>query len=350
MNLRTFHAGWPGMALATSGVAIASLVNPWQSVGWDRTIGIGFAALAGVITLVMVSATVARVLSHRDAFTDDLRNPMLGAMLGTAPASVIVFALVLAQLGMEEVLPAQAAGWIALVLVVAGVLSSLILGMAFFHHVVAQHELPVGMITGVWFIPVVVLVIVPSVIIRVLRSGIEIPEALATSLAIASWGAGMMLFVFLGAVVAWRLITQSPPPAQMVASWAIWLAPAGAGGLGLIASTRLLERADPTRGEMLSVIVDLGATTMWGFGLWWLVFTVAQVLRVRGELHFHVGSWGFVFPVAAFTALTAELANVWETLLFEVIAAVLWLLLVVVWALLVGLSVRTWMAQPQVTH
>lgn len=343
MNLRTFHAGWPGMALATSGVAIASLVNPWAAIALDRSIGIVLAVVAAVVTAAMVGATVARVVRHRDAFGADLRNPMLGAMLGTAPASVIVFALVLAQLGMEEVVPAQGAGWVALGLVVAGVLASLILGMAFFNYVVGHHELPVGMITGVWFIPVVVLVIVPSVIIRVLRIGIGVPEALATFLAIAAWGAGMMLFVFLGAVVGWRLITQSPPPAQMVASWAIWLAPAGAGGLGLVASTRLLERAEPALADTLGVLVDLGATGLWGFAAWWFVFTVVQVVRVRTELHFHVGSWGFVFPVAAFTALTAELAHRHDTVVLDVIAGGLWVVLLGLWVLLATLSVRSWL-------
>lgn len=135
---------------------------------------------------------------------------------------------------------------VVLGLVVAGVLASLILGMAFFNYVVGHHELPVGMITGVWFIPVVVLVIVPSVIIRVLRIGIGVPEALATFLAIAAWGAGMMLFVF---------------------------------------------------------------------------------------------------PVAAFTALTAELAHRHDTVVLDVIAGGLWVVLLGLWALLAALSVRSWLPQ-----
>jgi C4-dicarboxylate transporter/malic acid transport protein len=341
MNLRTFHAGWPGMALATSGVALTSLVDPWDSIGVDRAIGVALAVIAVVITLLMAGATVARVLRHRDAFFEDLRNPMLGAMLGTAPASVIVLALAIAQLGSLEELPAALAGWSATVMVVAGVLASLVLGMTFFHHVVAHSELPVAMITGVWFIPVVVLVIVPSVTIRVLRLGVGVPEELAIALSVASWGAGMMLFVFLGAVVGWRLITHAPPPAQMVASWAIWLAPAGAGALGLIASTRLIERSSPELSDPFRALAILGATALWGFGLWWLVFTVIQVLRNRRELHFHVGSWGFVFPVAAFAALSAELSTLWDTAIFGVFAATLWVLLLVLWTFLVFKSVRS---------
>jgi C4-dicarboxylate transporter/malic acid transport protein len=341
-SLRTFHAGWPGLALGTSGIAIAGLVDPIDGTDLDKHFGIVVAAVAVLATMVMVGVTVARALRHGDALRDDLRDPVLGAMLGTAPASLIVLALVVAQLGILDVIGAELASTTALVLIAAGLVASLLLGMAFFHGVIAHHELPVGMITGVWFIPVVVLVIVPSAIVRVLRLTDVLPQEAAIALSIASWGAGMLLFVFLGAVVAWRLITLAPPPAQMVASWFIWLAPASAGALGLIASTRMLALIAPDEVVALDLAARLVATSMWGFAAWWLVFSVLQVLRHRRAIGFHVGSWGFTFPLGAFVALTAELGHIWDAGVFGVIATIGWVAAMVLWALLLVLSVRYW--------
>jgi C4-dicarboxylate transporter/malic acid transport protein len=344
-SLRTFHAGWPGLALGTSGIAIAGLVDPVGGTDLDKHVGIVVAVVAVLATVVMVGVTAARALRHSDALRGDLHDPILGAMLGTAPASLIVLALVVAQLGILDVIGGGLASTTALVLIAVGLVASLVLGMAFFHGVVAHHELPVGMITGVWFIPVVVLVIVPSTIVRVLRLTDVLPQEAAIALSIASWGAGMLLFVFLGAVVAWRLITLAPPPAQMVASWFIWLAPASAGALGLIASTRMLGLIAPDEIVALDLAARLVATSMWGFAAWWLVFSVLQVLRHRRAMGFHVGSWGFTFPLGAFVALTAELGHIWDAGVFGVIASIAWVAAMVLWGLLLVLSVRYWMTR-----
>lgn len=345
-GLRAFHPGWSGLALGTSGVAVAGLVDPWPGTDVDRRLGSVVAGVAIVATITMFAVTVVRMFRHPDAVRDDLRHPVNGALLGTSPASLIVLALVVAQLGILGSVSAGVAAPVATALVVGGVIASLGLGMSFFAGVVGHHELPIQMISGVWFVPVVVLVIVPSVMVRVLALSSALHEPTVEALSLAAWGAGILLFVFLGAIVGWRLITQPPPPAQMIASWFIWLAPASAGALGFVAAVRMLQVDVADGVAAVELAVRVVTTAMWGFAVWWLAFALLQVSRHRREMHFNVGSWGFAFPLGAFVALGAELSRLWDVDVFSVVAVAVWIVLMVVWAWLMARSVRMLVSRP----
>jgi tellurite resistance protein TehA-like permease len=113
-------------------------------------------------------------------------------------------------------------------------------------------------------------------------------------------GVGAMLFLGIFSLFIIRLATQPPLPNPMSPSLWIPLAPAGIFGVAVI---RLTEAA----------IADgiVGQDSLWfalalavmgiGFGLWWSVFALIDLMRVRanGGIPFHMGWWGFVFPIAA---------------------------------------------------
>jgi tellurite resistance protein TehA-like permease len=104
----------------------------------------------------------------------------------------------------------------------------------------------------------------------------------------------------------------------------------------------MLALIAPDEVGALDLAARLVATSMWGFAAWWLLFSVLQVLRHRRAIGFHVGSWGFTFPLGAFVALTAELGHIWGVGVFGVIATVGWVAAMALWALLLVLSVRYW--------
>jgi C4-dicarboxylate transporter/malic acid transport protein len=333
-RLRTWHPGWMGVVLGTAGVAVASLVDPLPALRVDEAVGAALAAIAVILLPVLLVPYWRRTRSHRDAAGADLAHPGLGALYGTVPASLLVTGLALAQLAVIGWLPAWTA-WIVLALMVVGLVGAVALGVAFFSGVIGREQVPSEAMTGAWFIPIVVLVLVPSVVVRLVALQPEWRSTSWVALAAASVGAGFLLFLILAPVIAWRLVTAPPPPAHQAATWWIWLAPAGAGGLGMLATSRVAGAA--AGGPAAEVLPWMGlviATGIWGLGVWWAVFAgrvLVRTSREAGGLPFHVGSWGFAFPTGAMTALTVELGRTWDAPVIEVAGAVGFVVAVIVW-------------------
>jgi len=334
-RVRTWHPGWMGAVLGTAGVAVAGLVDPLPSLRVDEAVGAVLALVAVVLLPVLLVPYGRRIVRHRDAAGADLAHPGLGALYGTVPAALLVTGLALAQLAVIGWLPGWTA-WIVVSLGAAGLLGAVALGVIFFAGVVGRDQVPAEAMTGAWFIPIVVLVLVPSVVVRLLALEPSWRSTSWAALAAASVGAGFLLFLILAPVLAWRLITSPPPPSHQAATWWIWLAPAGAGGLGVLAASRLAAASvGGAAAEVLPWAGLLAATGVWGLGTWWVVFAgrvLVTTSRASGGLPFHVGSWGFAFPTGAMTALTVELGRTWDAPVLQVAGAVGFVVAVVVWA------------------
>lgn len=343
-TLRTWHPGWTGVALGTAGTAAAGLADPVPAFPVDVWLGAALAAVATIVSVVLAIALVLRVVRHREHASSDLANPGMGALYGTGPAALIVVALTWAQLALLGWLPTWTS-WAVAALLILGVATALVIGVGFFHRVVARDEVPLAAITGAWFVPIVVLVLVPSVVTRLVLLDPWWASTTMLALAAAAWGAGMMLFLVLAPIIGWRLLTGPAPVAHAAPSWWIWLAPAGAGGLGAIAVSRMASLV--VDGEAVRAVLPLlgliVATALWGFGLWWSILATRAVVAARsthGGLPFHVGTWGFVFPSAAMTLLTVELGRSWDSSGITAFGALLWVGLLTLWLVVSWLTVR----------
>jgi C4-dicarboxylate transporter/malic acid transport protein len=342
--LSTWHPGWTGVALGTAGVAAVGLADPVAGSQADTWLGAVVALVATLLLLVLGAVLVARLLRHREHAARDLGNPGIGAQYGTFPAAVLVVALTWTQLALQG----RLGGWSATgaaVLLVVGVVLALVVGLGFFHGVVSRDEIPVAAVTGAWFVPIVVLVLVPSIVTRLVLLQPGWASTTVLALTAAAWGAGLMLFLLLAPIVGWRLLTGPAQAAHAAPSWWIWLAPAGAGGVGAIALSRLAAGVvrEPAVVSVLPVLGLLLGTAMWGFGLWWAALAARSVLTARaaaGGLPFHVGSWGFVFPSAAMTLLTIELGRSWDSGAMSVLGAVLAAAVLLLWVVVSWLTVR----------
>lgn len=342
-SVAQWHPGWLGIVLGTGGAAVASLVDPLPFTRIDDGVGALLTAIAVVLLPVLAVPYLLRLRRHRQNLLADLAHPGLGAMFGTLPASLLITAVALTQLALIGWLPAATTAWVGLALLLAGAVGAVLVGVEFFSRVVAHEQVPPAALTGAWFIPIVVLVLVPSVVARlaVLQPGWATSSAVLASA--AAWGAGLLLFLLLAPVLAWRLVTSPPPPSLQAATWWIWLAPAGAGGLGVLALARLTAHVvGGPAVPWLETSGLLAATALWGFGTWWALFAGRILLTTTRDsdgLPFHLGSWGFAFPTAAMTALTVELGRSWSSPVVSAIGAFGWLAVLLVWGRLAGQTV-----------
>jgi C4-dicarboxylate transporter/malic acid transport protein len=339
-RVRDWHPGWMGVVLGTGGMAVAGLVDPLPFTTVDEAIGASLTVVALVLLPVLLVPYAVRQRRHRDAVATDFGHPGLGAMYGTVPASLLIVGLALAQVAVIGWLPSSTA-WISAMLLGAGLVGAVAVGVAFFAGIVAREAVPPEAMSGAWFIPIVVLVLVPSVMVRLVLLQPGWRTSSVVVLAAACVGAGLMLFLVLAPVIAWRLITSPSPAAHQAASWWIWLAPAGAGGLGVLATARLAIAEGGTAAvPALALLGLVVATGMWGFAVWWSIFAgrVLVTTARRGGLPFSLGSWGFAFPTAALTALTVELGRSWDVPVLAVMGAAGFVAGLLIW---VRLAVQT---------
>ncbi len=337
-RISTLHPAWGAALMSLSGAALVSLRDPLPGIPLDAGVGLALLALAALAAVVLTVANLLRMARHREAFIADLDNPGIGAMIASWPAGLQVFALAALQAGTSGALPGDVALVIGMVAFVPGVFGTLLSGYAFYTRIVGLTEVAPAAVSGNWFVPVVPLVLVPSILTRALELGLPGDRTTWAFLALIGWGIGFTLFLILASIIGSRLLVAAPPTPHQAPSWWGWLAPLGAGGVGLLASVDLAAAAGVVDG--VDGIALLLVTVMWGFSAWWLLLALRIVVLERRSMHFHLGWWGFGFPTAAFVNLTAVIARRWELPGLAALDPALWVAVLAVIAGLIVLTLR----------
>ena len=342
-RLRGLHPGWFAAVMGTAILAVATYDNPGNVsalLGAAHAVGVGIALVAYALAAVLVAAYVARWIRHPDAAVADLRHPVMGALYGTVPGGLLVLAVMTSIIG-PSVLPDSAVTAIVAVLAVIGGVLAVAVSVTF-AYVLFTGEAPVAMVNGGWFIPPVVTIILPMVLVLLMPHVDAGTARLFLMLGYAFYGMGLLLFVLVMGLLHDRLVLHPLPAAPMAPSLWIGLGPVGVGVLALLALARAGEMMFGAAAPAVTVISQLAATGLWGFGAWWLAAAVALLVRYlrAGSLPYSLGWWAFTFPLGAFTVATLTLARVWDTAAVEALGVLLYAALFAFWALVTAATLR----------
>jgi C4-dicarboxylate transporter/malic acid transport protein len=329
--------------MGTAIVAVAAYLNPGNLSalrGPARGLGEVMAVFAGVLFLVIGIPYVTRLFLHPDAALRDMKDPTIGPLYGTLPGGILVLAAMVTIVG-PALVPQGVASAIVTWLVWIGVPLAFGNSVIFAYLLFVRSEISPEAISGAWFIPPVVNIIVPMVLVPLIPGASPAIGRLLLMGAYAFWGIGALSFLLVVSLLHDRLVLHSLPPASLAPSLWIGLGPLAVGALSLVkmasAGTGVFGSAAPTI-EMISRIT---ATALWGFGLWWLAGAILLLTRYRrqGPLPYGIGWWAFTFPTGAYTVCTILLARAWEVRLVEGFGAVLFLLLTAFWIVVAGRTV-----------
>lgn len=326
-RIATLHPAWGALAMSIAGAAMVSLLDPLPTSRIDDTIGLILLALSGITAVTITVLYGIKLFAHTDSFLSDLRHPGMGSQTAAWPASLLITALATSQAATTGVVNADLALWPAMIFGALGLVGTALVGFVFFSRVIGLEQIPPAAISASWFVPVVPLVLVPSISVRLQRLDSPLPEELLTWLGVAAWGIGFGLFMLLAAIIGGRLLLAEPLPPHALPSWWAWLAPLGAGGLGMVSGATLI-------GDTSAVAVaEWLILAVWGFSAWWAVFALIVIFRSRTAAHFHLGYWAFGFPTAAFASLSLEVARRHDFAVLSAFGAVVWAALgvLVVW-------------------
>jgi C4-dicarboxylate transporter/malic acid transport protein len=341
-RLRGFHPGWFGAVMGTAIVGIAASLNPGGAASLAsaaRTLSQVMAIVAAALAAVIAVPYLGRFVAHRDAALADLRDPVAGALYGTLPGGILVLAATAAAVG-PTWWSASTVRDIVAGLDWVGVPLAFAISVVFAYLLFVRSELVPETVNGGWFIPPVVNIIVPVVLVPLVPGA---SPATARALLLASyafWGMGFVLYLLILTMLHHRLVLHPLPHAGLAPSLWIGLGPIGVGALALVKMAAAGTAVVGTAGPTVEVGSKLAATVLWGFGAWWLA--AAALLLVHylraGPLPYGIGWWGFTFPLGAYTVATITMAKAWDLGWLDWAGAGLFVLLGAFWLVV---AVRT---------
>ena len=337
-RVQTLHPGWFASVMGTAVLAVITAGNPGGTAGleplWD-VLAVGFLLIATVLALVFLGLYAARWISHRGAALADLRNPIPGPLIGTVPGGLLVLSAAYSAAGPIALSDGFARG-VATALLAVGAPLAILVGVVWAAEVVDNAPIGLDKVTGTWFLPPVIAVLVPLAGAPLMADW-PVPQ-LWVWLGYAFAGAGLLLFLLVAGLVIARLALKGPPPPPLAPAVWIALGPPGAGGVALIRLSEAAEASGVVTGDALRVVTVALATAMVGFAFWWLAFA-SMVLRrqlSRGGIPFSPAWWAWTFPLGAMTSLTLVLGAQWGSRAVEVLGVVLLLATIVVWMVVAG--------------
>jgi C4-dicarboxylate transporter/malic acid transport protein len=343
-RLRGFHPGWFGAVMGTAIVGVAAYLNPGNLPGLAtaaRDAGQVMAVLAAVLAVVLGVPYLTRWVRHRDAALADLRDPMAGALYGTFPGGILVLGATAAIIG-PSLMPAGTARTLTAALAWAGVPLAFAISVTFAYLLFARPATAHQAVNGGWFIPPVVNIVVPMVLVPLIPGASPATARLLLAACYAFWGMGFLLFLLVATTLHHRLIEHPLPHAGLAPSLWIGLGPVGVGTITLVKMAAAGTAAFGPRAGAVAAVSRLAATALWGFGIWWLaaaIVLLADYLR-HGPLPYGLGWWAFTFPLGAFTVATLTLARAWHLTLLEWAGAALFILLAAFWLTVTARTLR----------
>ncbi|MGC8498284.1 MAG: hypothetical protein ACP5OV_02145 [Acidimicrobiales bacterium] len=346
-GLRGFHPGWFGAVMGTAIIGVAASLNPGHVAALAssaRVFAQTMSILAIVLAVVLIVPYLGRFLLHGDAALADLRDPSTGALYGTLPGGILVLAATFAAVGPTWFAPTTVQGIVA-GLDWVGVPLALAASIVFAYLLFLRSEIVPESVNGSWFIPPVVNIVVPLVLLPLVPGASPTTARTLLATSYVFWGMGFLLYLLILTMLHQRLVLHPLPHAGLAPSLWIGLGPLGVGALALVkmaaASSALVGPLAPS----VELAAKLVATMLWGFGAWWLLAAALLLVHyVRsGPLPFGIGWWGFTFPLGAFAVATLSLASVWDLSSLQWIGFGLFVLLfcfwlVVTWRTLWGLK------------
>ncbi len=157
-------------------------------------------------------------------------------------------------------------------------------------------------------------------------------------------GVAICLTVIFYTIILFRALFYNFPRRDVAPSFMIGVAPVGVSIVAVNTLIPVLKKSglqiiDP---ELVASLVKVFSVMLWGFGLWWLVYSLIIVVYYfyKKGIPVTLGYWAFIFPPAAYTLASLLLAKSLGVPLFKVVAVALTLVFSIWWLVNVVLTVR----------
>ncbi|GAQ10612.1 sulfite efflux pump SSU1 [Aspergillus lentulus] len=208
-----------------------------------------------------------------------------------------------------------------------------------FSLMISNVDAQLSSMTAIWLLPIASCVVASGTGAVVADLLLNPNHALWTIIvSYVLWGVGICLSMIVYVIYFQRLTVHKLPHKGVIMSVFLPMGPLGSGTfaamkLGTAGKTVLSETQTLNDSSAASIVYVVGAMTaliLWAFGLPWLFFAFASVLK-SGRFPFNMGWWAFTFPVGAYAMGTCQLGRQLPSAFFKVLGTVLSLIVVIHW-------------------
>jgi C4-dicarboxylate transporter/malic acid transport protein len=337
--VRQFTPNWFAATMGTGVLALALAQLPGATPGLHR-VAEGLWLFNILLFIVFAGLYTARWILFFDEARRIFGHSTVSMFFGTIPMGLATIINGFLLFGV----PRWGEGVLSLVEVLwwIDVAMSLACGVLIPYLMFTRQEHRIDQMTAVWLLPVVAAEVAAA------SGGLLAPHLadahsqlvmLVTSYVL--WAFSLPVALSILTILLLRMALHKLPHENMAASSWLALGPIGTGALGMLllggdAPVIFAANGLPGIGEVASGLGLIAGTTLWGFGLWWMLMALLITTRyLREGIPFNLGWWGFTFPLGVYALTTLKLASLLGLVFFSVFGCGLVGLLVVMW-LIVG--------------
>lgn len=329
------HLG-PNWYAAVMGTAIIANAGATLPVGFPglRTACTVVWALSFALLLVLLGARTLHWAHHRDQARAHLLDPAVAPFYGCLSMALLAVGGGTMLVGQDWIGPSAAVA-VDTVLFVAGTLIGLAAAVAIPYLMVVRHRIEPGQASPVWLLPVVA-PMVSAALGPLLVPHLPAGQAQQTFLlaCYAMFGLSLLATLVMLPVIFARLVTAGPLPLALTPALFLVLGPLGQ------STTAANKFADVAPGVLpasaahgFGVFAILYGVPVMGFALMWLALAAAMVVRARRQgMGFAMTWWAFTFPVGTCVTGAEGLGKHTGLAAFDTLAVLLYVALVVAWA------------------
>jgi C4-dicarboxylate transporter/malic acid transport protein len=323
---------WFASVMGTGIIAVAAARLPVQFPGL-HTAAICVWALAGLLLLALLAATVAHWALYPANARSHASNPVMAHFYGAAPMAMLTVGAATLLVGTVVVgrRAAVDADW---ALWFAGTITGLVTAAAVPYLTFTRHQVKPESAFGGWLMPIVPPMVSAS------TGALLLPYAPAGQgrldlllCCYAMFGVSLLASMVVITLIWYRLAVHKIGEARMVPTLWIVLGPLGQ---SITAATLLGANAHlavpATEAAILRTLGVIYGMPVLGFALLWAVIAgMITVRTARDHLPFSLTWWSFTFPVGTCVTGTIGLALATGSAMLRVAAAVFFAALVAAW-------------------
>ncbi|UPK90739.1 hypothetical protein LCI18_001674 [Fusarium solani-melongenae] len=329
-----------------TGITSILLYTLPYNAGWLRHVATAIFCLNIIYFLVFLLIAALRYILYPEIFGVMLRHPAQSMFLGTLPMGMAT----LVNMFCFVCVPAwgDAAAYFAFAIWVVDAILSIVIALGVpFVFMTRPQPAELASMTAGWLLPIV------SCVVAAASGGIVaeiLPHpylALGTILAsYVLWGIGVPLALMVIVIYLQRLMLHKLPPKAVILSVFLPLGPLGQGGfgiqkLGAVSKTIFPETSslDARAGDILYTLGFLVGLVMWAFGIVWVSFALASLVRTR-RFPFNLSWWGLTFPLGVYATCTCQLGKELPSTFFDVVGTIFSLIVLIMWLLVSAFTYR----------